>query len=174
MQELLNAIKEFVDNPENEEKSLDAFLQEVALLSSVDQDQDDDQDKVTMMTIHMAKGLEFPYVYVVGMEEDLFPSQMMLGSRQDLEEEAPVVLRSHHPGHEEANAIVCANALSLRAPEELRAEPLPGGYRSVLHHGEQGDGVAFYRWRHRPRAYLVEKHQTRSKPSGDDLQSEYL
>ena len=87
VQELLNAIKEFVDNSENEDKSLDAFLQEVALLSSVDQDQDDDQDKVTMMTIHMAKGLEFPYVYVVGMEEDLFPSQMMLGSRQDLEEE---------------------------------------------------------------------------------------
>ena len=87
VQELLNAIKEFVDNPENEEKNLDAFLQEVALLSSIDQDQDDDQDKVTMMTIHMAKGLEFPYVYVVGMEEDLFPSQMMLGSRQDLEEE---------------------------------------------------------------------------------------
>ena len=87
VQELLNAIKEFVDNPESEEKNLDAFLQEVALLSSIDQDQDDDRDKVTMMTIHMAKGLEFPYVYVVGMEEDLFPSQMMLGSRQDLEEE---------------------------------------------------------------------------------------
>ncbi len=87
VQELLNAVKEFVDDPENEDKSLTSFLEEVALLSSVDQDKDDDQDKVTMMTIHMAKGLEFPYVYVVGMEEDLFPSQMMLGSRQDLEEE---------------------------------------------------------------------------------------
>ena len=87
VQELLNAIKEFVDNPENEERSLSAFLQEVALLTSADQDKDDDLDKVTMMTIHMAKGLEFPYVYVVGMEEDLFPSQMMLGSRADLEEE---------------------------------------------------------------------------------------
>ncbi len=84
---MLNAVKEFVDDPENEDKSLTSFLEEVALLSSVDQDKDDDQDKVTMMTIHMAKGLEFPYVYVVGMEEDLFPSQMMLGSRQDLEEE---------------------------------------------------------------------------------------
>ena len=87
VQELLNAIKEFVDNPENEDRSLSAFLQEVALLTSADQDKDDDLDKVTMMTIHMAKGLEFPYVYVVGMEEDLFPSQMMLGSRADLEEE---------------------------------------------------------------------------------------
>jgi len=87
VQELLNAIKEFVDDPEAEDKSLSAFLQEVALLTSSDQDKDDDPDKVTLMTIHMAKGLEFPYVYVVGMEEDLFPSQMMLASRQDLEEE---------------------------------------------------------------------------------------
>jgi DNA helicase-2/ATP-dependent DNA helicase PcrA len=87
VQELLNAIREFVDNPEVEDKSLGAFLQEVALLTSADQAGDDDDDKVTMMTIHMAKGLEFPYVYVVGMEEDLFPSQMMLGSRNDLEEE---------------------------------------------------------------------------------------
>ncbi|MFP4090241.1 MAG: ATP-dependent helicase [Cyclobacteriaceae bacterium] len=87
VQELLNAIKEFVDNPESQEKSLGAFLQEVALLTSVDQAGEDEEDRVTMMTIHMAKGLEFPYVYVVGMEEDLFPSQMMLSSRTDLEEE---------------------------------------------------------------------------------------
>lgn len=87
VQELLNAIKEFVDNPDTEDKSLGAFLQEVALLTSVDEDKDSDQDHVTLMTIHMAKGLEFPYIYVVGMEEDLFPSQMMLASRQDLEEE---------------------------------------------------------------------------------------
>lgn len=87
VQELLNAIKEFVDNPEVLDKSMGAFLQEIALLTSVDQAEDDDEDRVTMMTIHMAKGLEFPYVYVVGMEEDLFPSQMMLSSRNDLEEE---------------------------------------------------------------------------------------
>jgi DNA helicase-2/ATP-dependent DNA helicase PcrA len=87
VQELLNAIKEFVDNPEAEDKSLGAFLQEVALLTSVDQSGDDDEDRVTLMTIHMAKGLEFANVYVVGMEEDLFPSQMMLSSRTDLEEE---------------------------------------------------------------------------------------
>ncbi|MEK6477725.1 UvrD-helicase domain-containing protein [Catalinimonas sp. 4WD22] len=87
VQELLNAIKEFVDNPEVEDKSMGAFLQEVALLTSVDQSEDDGEDRVTMMTIHMAKGLEFPYIYVVGMEEDLFPSQMMLSSRNDLEEE---------------------------------------------------------------------------------------
>ena len=87
LQELLNAIKEFVDNPEVEDKSLSAFLQEVALITNVDEDDAEDNDKVTLMTIHMAKGLEFANVYIVGLEEDLFPSQMMLSSRADLEEE---------------------------------------------------------------------------------------
>lgn len=87
VQELLNAVKEFVDNPDNEQKDLNAFLQEVALLTGADQDKDEERDKVTLMTIHMAKGLEFKHVYIVGLEEDLFPSQMMLASRADLEEE---------------------------------------------------------------------------------------
>jgi DNA helicase-2/ATP-dependent DNA helicase PcrA len=87
VQELLNAIKEFVDNPENEDKSLSAFLQSVSLLTSADDEKDTDNDKVTLMTIHAAKGLEFKHVYIVGMEEDLFPSQMMLASRAELEEE---------------------------------------------------------------------------------------
>jgi DNA helicase II / ATP-dependent DNA helicase PcrA len=87
VQELLNAIKEFVDDPERQEKTLGAFLQEVSLVTGQDEDKDKDPDKVTLMTIHMAKGLEFRYVYMVGMEEDLFPSQMMLSSRADLEEE---------------------------------------------------------------------------------------
>src|SRR5687768_6705815 len=87
VQELLNAIKEFTDNPEREDKSLGSFLQEVSLVTGQDEDKDKDPDKVTLMTIHMAKGLEFKYVYIVGLEEDLFPSQMMLSSRADLEEE---------------------------------------------------------------------------------------
>ncbi len=87
VQELLNAIKEFVDNQENEDKSLSSFLQSVALITNLDEDDEEDQDRVTLMTIHMAKGLEFNQVFIVGMEEDLFPSQMMLSSRADLEEE---------------------------------------------------------------------------------------
>ena len=87
VQELLNAIKEFVDDPERQEKGLGAFLQEVSLVTGQDEDKDKDPDKVTLMTIHMAKGLEFRHVYIVGLEEDLFPSQMMLSSRADLEEE---------------------------------------------------------------------------------------
>ncbi len=87
LQELLNAIKEYTDDPEREDKSLGAFLQEVSLITGQDEDKDKDPEKVTLMTIHMAKGLEFKYVYVAGMEEDLFPSQMMLSSRSELEEE---------------------------------------------------------------------------------------
>ena len=94
VQELLNAVKEFVDAddeliPEQQpaDKALGSFLQEITLITGVDNDKDDDTDKITLMTIHMAKGLEFKNVYIVGMEEDLFPSQMMLSSRADLEEE---------------------------------------------------------------------------------------
>jgi len=87
VQELLNAIKEYVDDPEKEDKGLGAFLQEASLNTSQDENKDSDPDKVTLMTIHMAKGLEFKNVYIVGLEEDLFPSQMMLSSRAELEEE---------------------------------------------------------------------------------------
>ncbi len=87
VQELLNAIKEFTDDSQREDKSLGSFLQEVSLVTGQDEDKDKDPDKVTLMTIHMAKGLEFRYVYICGIEEDLFPSQMMLSSRADLEEE---------------------------------------------------------------------------------------
>ncbi|MBR9860158.1 UvrD-helicase domain-containing protein, partial [bacterium] len=85
--ELLNGIKEFVEDDTNEsEKDLGSYIQDIALLTDQDKD-DDDKDKVALMTIHMAKGLEFPYVYVSGMEENLFPSQMSLGSQSELEEE---------------------------------------------------------------------------------------
>lgn len=88
IQELLNAVKGFVEDTEREDKSIMAFLEEVALLTDVDKKEDEDEkDYVTLMTVHSSKGLEFRNVYIVGLEEDLFPSQMMLGSREDLEEE---------------------------------------------------------------------------------------
>ncbi|MFZ9044541.1 MAG: ATP-dependent helicase [Cyclobacteriaceae bacterium] len=86
VQELLNAIKEFSEDEKREEKGLNAFLQDVALLTDEDRNEKN-PDTVTLMTIHGAKGLEFPYVFIVGLEEELFPSQMMLNSRADLEEE---------------------------------------------------------------------------------------
>lgn len=87
IQELLNGIKEFVDDPEREDKSLPSFLQDIALLTDADNAKDDEGEYVTLMTIHSAKGLEFRNVFIVGMEENLFPSQMMVQSRADLEEE---------------------------------------------------------------------------------------
>ncbi|MDJ0365978.1 UvrD-helicase domain-containing protein [Hymenobacter sp. H14-R3] len=88
IQELLNGIKEYVDDHEREDKSLGAFLQDIALVTDSDlKDAAQEGEAVTMMTIHSAKGLEFRNVYIVGMEENLFPSQMMITSRADLEEE---------------------------------------------------------------------------------------
>ena len=82
---------ELFDSPEQsaELKTLDEFMQEISLLTDVDKEKEDekDADKVSMMTIHASKGLEFPYVNIVGLEENLFPSQMALNSRSELEEE---------------------------------------------------------------------------------------
>ena len=92
LQELLNGINEFV-NQENEKPedqrnaSLAYYLEDIALLTDADKEVDDDGDHVSLMTIHQSKGLEFPYVYIVGLEENLFPSQMSMTSRADLEEE---------------------------------------------------------------------------------------
>ena len=70
-----------------DETALSDFLQEVALLTDLDSDGDAEQPKVTLMTIHSANGLEFPTVFVVGLEENIFPSPMCTGSMRELEEE---------------------------------------------------------------------------------------
>ncbi|MFV0531210.1 MAG: ATP-dependent helicase [Flavobacteriales bacterium] len=90
VQELLNSIKGYVEEEqqiENGDSSLTGFLENVALSSDLDKDTKEDENKVSLMTIHLAKGLEFPVVMIVGLEENLFPSMMALNSRQDLEEE---------------------------------------------------------------------------------------
>ncbi|MCF8448551.1 MAG: UvrD-helicase domain-containing protein [Taibaiella sp.] len=91
VQELLNSIKEFTETPDEEgelhDKSLGSYLQQITLLTDADKDKETDADAVKLMTIHAAKGLEFPCVFVVGMEENLFPSAMSLYDRADLEEE---------------------------------------------------------------------------------------
>ncbi len=87
IQELLNGIKEFSEREDIEEKGLEVFMQDVALLTNDDKTDNKDADTVSLMTIHASKGLEFPHVNVVGLEENLFPSQMSLNSRSDLEEE---------------------------------------------------------------------------------------
>jgi DNA helicase-2/ATP-dependent DNA helicase PcrA len=88
VQELLNGIKEFTENDvPKEEKHLDNYLESVALLTNEDNESEDDKNKVTLMTIHSSKGLEFRNVYIVGVEERLFPSEMSSYSTKDLEEE---------------------------------------------------------------------------------------
>jgi DNA helicase-2/ATP-dependent DNA helicase PcrA len=87
IQELLNGIKEFSEREDIEERGLNVFMQDVALLTNDDNDKDPNADTVSLMTIHSSKGLEFGNVFVVGLEENLFPSQMSLSSRADLEEE---------------------------------------------------------------------------------------
>jgi DNA helicase-2/ATP-dependent DNA helicase PcrA len=91
VQELLNSIKEFTETPSNEygevgDKSLGSYLQNISLLTDADQ-KDKNADVVKLMTIHAAKGLEFPVVFVGGLEETLFPSSMSINTREELEEE---------------------------------------------------------------------------------------
>ena len=96
LDELLNSVSSFIEEREMEAEgsdeplgtvTLDDFLENVSLLSNVDVSEGDEDNKVALMTVHSAKGLEFPYVFVAGMEENLFPSLSMLATKQNLEEE---------------------------------------------------------------------------------------
>jgi len=89
IQELLNGLKDFIEEQkENEaDDSLAFFLEDVALATDLDTKNKDDAPRVSLMTIHLAKGLEFPFVYIVGLEENLFPSAMSMNTRSELEEE---------------------------------------------------------------------------------------
>ena len=91
LEEFLSGMQDFVESRREEDLAdqffLPDFLQEVALLTDLDSDDGDSNDKVTLMTIHSAKGLEFPTVFVVGLEENIFPSPMCTNSMRELEEE---------------------------------------------------------------------------------------
>lgn len=91
LEEFLGGMQDFVESRKEEDMEeqvyLSDFLQEVALLTDLDSDNGDEDDKVTLMTIHSAKGLEFPTVFVVGLEENIFPSPMCTNSMRELEEE---------------------------------------------------------------------------------------
>ncbi len=90
VEELVNGMQDFCDmrmEEGNENISLSDYLSEVSLMSDVDSDKGDDEHKVTLMTIHSAKGLEFGTVFVVGLEEGLFPNQMVSGNPREMEEE---------------------------------------------------------------------------------------
>ena len=88
IEELVNGINDFIEGQEElfeSDKSLSKYLEDVALYSETDKEVSN--ERVSLMTVHMAKGLEFPIVYVIGMEENLFPSVMSINSREEVEEE---------------------------------------------------------------------------------------
>jgi DNA helicase-2/ATP-dependent DNA helicase PcrA len=89
LEELLNGIKDFTDTAINENRSATMvdYLESVSLITDLDQDKNDDRNKVTIMTMHSAKGLEFNNVYIAGVEEELFPSRMSFESPEEMEEE---------------------------------------------------------------------------------------
>jgi DNA helicase-2/ATP-dependent DNA helicase PcrA len=90
IEELLNSIASFTEAEAEDTEcppTIDLWLQNVSLLTDMDNDKEEDRNRVTLMTIHSAKGLEFDYVYIVGLEETLFPSQMCMDSPEALEEE---------------------------------------------------------------------------------------
>nr|WP_294861379.1 UvrD-helicase domain-containing protein [uncultured Fluviicola sp.] len=88
IEELLAAIKEFtVQRGEEDPGTLADFMIDVALLTDADNEKEEDKNKISLMTIHSSKGLEFKHVYLVGLEENLFPSQLSINSRTELEEE---------------------------------------------------------------------------------------
>ncbi|MBE6248496.1 MAG: ATP-dependent DNA helicase [Prevotella sp.] len=91
LEEFLGGMQDFVESRKEEDREqetgLSDFLQEVALLTDLDSEGDEELPKVSLMTIHAAKGLEFPTVFVVGLEENIFPSPMCVGSMREIEEE---------------------------------------------------------------------------------------
>ena len=90
IEELINAVQDFIEGQKeivDSSGSLSEFLEDVALITDLDKEVDNTKPKVSLMTIHLAKGLEFTHVYIVGLEEDLFPSALSSTTRSDLEEE---------------------------------------------------------------------------------------
>ena len=90
IEELINAVQDFIEGQKeivDTSGSLSEFLEDVALITDLDKEVDNTKPKVSLMTIHLAKGLEFSHVYIVGLEEDLFPSALSSTTRSDLEEE---------------------------------------------------------------------------------------
>jgi DNA helicase II / ATP-dependent DNA helicase PcrA len=126
VEELLNGIRDFAtaNFKEGEPARLEQFLENVALLTDQDNEKSDDRNKVTLMTIHSAKGLEFPYVYIVGMEEELFPSGMSVHTQHELEEER----RLFYVAITRAMHRVCLSYCKSRFKYGTTVEPKPSRF----------------------------------------------
>lgn len=126
IEELLNSVRDFAaaNYTNNNPAKLENFLENVALLTDQDNDKDGDKNKVTLMTIHSAKGLEFPYVYVVGMEEELFPSGKSVHTQTELEEER----RLFYVALTRAEERVCLSYCKNRFKFGKTTEPKPSRF----------------------------------------------
>ena len=115
LEELLNGIKIFTESAETngEPSTLEAFMANVALLTDQDNEKEEDRDKVTLMTMHSAKGLEFRHVYIAGMEDTLFPSPMSAGNPRELEEERRLVLCCSYPGRQDGYSQLCPEQVQM-------------------------------------------------------------
>ena len=115
VQELLNGIKDFIEEQKikGEDASLSFFLEDVALATDFDNEKKSNVDSVSLMTIHLAKGLEFKYVYIVGLEENLFPSAMSMSTRSELEEERRLFYVALTRAEKQAYLSLCRIAISM-------------------------------------------------------------
>ncbi len=120
--QLVNNVKNYCDQ-HGEEATLEGYLEDIALISDIDS-YNESSDQVVLMTIHSAKGLEFPYVFLIGMEEGVFPSEMSKYSEADLEEGAPSGLRRHHPRQKGAVHLQQRHPDAVWPHPAQRAEPL--------------------------------------------------
>ena len=153
IEELINSVRAFSEEQaqiEMEEEgttsgtTLEEWLQNVALLTDMDNEKPEDRNRVTLMTVHGAKGLEFDCVYVAGLEENLFPSLMSMVGGESVSESdesrltggagrgATALLRGAHPGQTGCSTLLCRIAVQMGGDDLLSSEPFSRGDRSAV------------------------------------------
>ncbi len=137
--QLVNNVKNYCDQ-HGEEATLEGYLEDIALISDIDS-YNESSDQVVLMTIHSAKGLEFPYVFLIGMEEGVFPSEMSKYSEADLEEERRLCLCRHHPRQKGSLYLQQRDSDALWPHPAQRAQPLFARDRAGVHRGDPQPGA---------------------------------
>ena len=137
--QLVNNVKSYCDQY-GEEASLEGYLEDIALISDIDS-YNESADQVVLMTIHSAKGLEFPYVFLIGMEEGVFPSEMSKYSEADLEEERRLAYVGITRAKKELYISNSVTPDALWPHPAQRAQPLSPGDRAGVHRRDPQPGA---------------------------------
>ena len=132
--QLVNNVKNYCDQ-HGEEATLEGYLEDIALISDIDS-YNESSDQVVLMTIHSAKGLEFPYVFLIGMEEGVFPSEMSKYSEADLEEERRLAYVGITRAKKELYISNSVTRSAVRPHPAQRAQPLSAGDRTGVYRGD--------------------------------------